>query len=124
MKTDEKKLTRKEKEGLVRKLYEEGYTYREIARKLRISVRDISRILRVEERRDEIDEIKERMEKIENRLKKNEDRLEWIVYRILWAFEAIGAEFPCNNCWNMTTLEFDEERATWFCKNCGTDLIR
>lgn len=48
---------------MVKMLYEEGYTYREIAKKLRISVRDISRILRGEERKDEIDEIKERLRK-------------------------------------------------------------
>ena len=68
-KTDEKKrLTRKEKEELVKKLYEQGYTYREIAKKLRISVRDISRILKGEERKDEIDEIKERLSKLEEQI--------------------------------------------------------
>ena len=50
---EKKRLTRKEKEELVKKLYEQGYTYREIAKKLRISVRDISRILKGEERKDE-----------------------------------------------------------------------
>ncbi|RLG63821.1 hypothetical protein DRO21_05245 [archaeon] len=68
MKTEEKKvgrrMKRKEKEELVRKLYEQGYTYREIAKELRISVRDISRILREEERKDEIKEIKEELERL------------------------------------------------------------
>lgn len=59
------KRTRKEKEELIKKLYEQGYTYREIAKELRISVRGISRILRGEERRDGIDEIKERLSKLE-----------------------------------------------------------
>ena len=65
---EKKKLTRKEKEELVKKLYEQGYTYREIAKKLRISVRDIARILRREERKEEIDEIKERLSKLEKKI--------------------------------------------------------
>jgi len=74
MKTGKKvRLTRKEKEKLVIELYEQGYTYREIAKILRISVRDISRILRREERKDEIDEIKERLNKLEEVVKKIEE---------------------------------------------------
>lgn len=40
-----RRLKRKGKE-LVRKMYDEGHSYREIAKKLRISFRDISRILK------------------------------------------------------------------------------
>jgi len=64
-------LSRREKEEKVKELYEQGYTYREIAKMLRISIRDISRILK-EEKRDEMGEIKERISEIESRI----DRIE------------------------------------------------
>jgi len=102
-KTEEKKrLTRKEKEELVKKLYEQGYTYREIAKKLRISVRDISRILRGEERKDEIDEIKERLSKLEKKIKEIKEDIN-VIYDIIDPIveginTAVTREWECPNC--------------------------
>jgi len=82
-------LSRKEKEELVKRLYEQGYTYRDIAKELRISVRDISRILRSEERKDEIDEIKERLNKLEEEVKGIGERVEGLFDVIDRCFDVI-----------------------------------
>jgi len=97
-----KRLTRKEKEELVKKLYEQGYTYREIAKKLRISVRDISRILKSEERKDEIDEIKERLSKLDEMIKKIDSDIDTI-FNIIGPIirglnSAVTREWTCPNC--------------------------
>jgi len=99
---EKNRLTRKEKEELVKKLYEQGYTYREIAKKLRISVRDISRILRGEERKDEIDEIKERLSKLEKMIKEIEESID-VIYDIIDPIAegintAVTRKWECPNC--------------------------
>ena len=139
-KTDEKKrLTRKEKEESVKKLYEQGYTYREIAKKLRISVRDISRILRGEERKDEIDEIKERLSKLEKKIEEigrdvsyclDEigsliDRLDNAPYMIRHALGSAEIKIRCPKCheWFYLVLRKVKVGKTtvekWVCSNCN-----
>jgi transposase len=143
-KTNEKKrLTRKEKEELkeelVKKLYEQGYTYREIAKKLRISVRDISRILKGEERKDEIDEIKERLSKLEKKIEEIErdvsyclDEIEYLTgrlnnasYMIRHALGNAGIKIRCPKCHEWTYLELREIKVgkttekRWVCSNCN-----
>jgi len=150
MKTEEKtvgrRLKREEKEELVRKLYEKGYTYREIAKELRISVRDISRILRSEERKDEIDEIKERLKKLEEGVKGIGERVEGLFdvidrcfdvsdclderlnnasYMVRHALGNAEIKIRCPHCheWSYLVLrEVDEEGEIvkkWACSNCG-----
>ncbi|HIP25198.1 MAG TPA: hypothetical protein EYG81_01855 [Archaeoglobus profundus] len=125
-KTEEKRrLTRKEKEELVKKLYEQGYTYREIAKKLRISVRDISRILRGEERKDEIDEIKERLSRLEKKIESLIDRLDNASYMIRHALGSAKIKIRCPKCYEWTYLAFRKVKVgnrvveKWVCSSCG-----
>ena len=46
-------------------LRKQGYTYKQIAKLLRVSTRDIARVLKKEFRKDEIEELKERVERLE-----------------------------------------------------------
>jgi len=54
-------------------LRKQGYTYKQIAKLLRVSTRDIARVLKKEFRKDEIEELKERvgrLEKFQNYVRK------------------------------------------------------
>jgi len=110
------RLTRKQKEELVKELYEQGYTYREIAKKLRISVRDISQILKGVTRKDEIDEIKERLQKLE-------ERIDNASFMIRHALGDADIQIRCPHCHQWTLLRLikpkgmDEEK--WACPLCG-----
>lgn len=64
-----------EKARLVVELRKQGKTYREIAKALKISPRDIKRALRLEARRDEIEELKGRVGRLEERLLRVEEAL-------------------------------------------------
>lgn len=114
-----KRLSRKEKEELVKKLYEQGYTYREIAKELKISVRDISRIIRGDEKKDEIDEIKERLSELEKKIESLE-RQQKSVWDVLIKFskligkEGIPKEWKCPSCGEKGHVIIYFE-----CPNCG-----
>ena len=60
-------LTREEKDKLIRDLYDQGKTYKEIAREARVSVRDIKPVLEKAQRKREIELGIETQEGEENR---------------------------------------------------------
>lgn len=58
-----------EKAKLVVELRRQGKTYREIAKVLRISPRDMKRALKLEVRKDEVGELKARVDRLEGALR-------------------------------------------------------
>jgi len=73
--TDAALLPPEEKAKLIVELRQRGKTYREIQRALKVSPRDVSRALRTELHRDEIESLRQRVEKLEDGLHRIENTL-------------------------------------------------
>ncbi|MEM4546522.1 MAG: hypothetical protein QW328_07175 [Nitrososphaerota archaeon] len=67
-----------EKARLIIELRKQGRTYREIAKALKVSPRDIKRALKLEAHKDEIQTLKSRVESVEKRLNGIEETLIWL----------------------------------------------
>lgn len=114
---EKRKLTRKEKEELVKKLYDEGYTYREIAKELRISFRDISRILKREERKDAISELFEKISRLEEKFESLNARVRDISLMVTCTFGNAMMHVYCPRCRKWSYIVYDREKG-WVCTHC------
>jgi hypothetical protein len=113
--------------------YRSGMTQREIARKFRLSLRDVSRVLRSEGyvvvSKRHLEELQRRVQSCESRLRSLEDAADGfrVIIMDLWDGLAHPEETfsPCLRCGSAPhTLKFDSEgRLRYICEACGTDEL-
>jgi len=108
-------LSTEKKAPMVIELRRKGATYRQIAKWLNISVRDISKILKEHE-------IKGYAERIEERLAKLEEKIDGLAKIVRTGFASSGVTFICPFCGNLSKFVYDKSKKLCVCKNCGKTI--
>jgi len=108
-------LSIEKKAPMVIELRKRGATYRQIAKWLNISVRDISKILKEHE-------IKGYAERIEERLSKLEEKINCLAKIVRTGFASLGAIFNCPFCGENSKFVYDRSKKLYVCKNCGKTI--
>ncbi|RLI74653.1 hypothetical protein DRP04_14470 [Archaeoglobales archaeon] len=121
-------LPMEEKAKYIKKLREKGYTYREIAKILKVSFRDISRVLKGTEKEEKLEKrvkaLERKIDVLERMIKVQGLRLGRTVDVLLSTPAANKLAVYCPNCMRRTFIIEDARNpGRWICKFCGEGLF-
>lgn len=103
-------------------LRRKGLTYAQIARELRVSTRDIARVLKTELRRNELQDLKERVDRISEEIRAlggTLGRISAVVKQIAHGLgQSHRATIYCFKCHRWARLVWTESKG-YACERCG-----
>jgi len=103
--------------GAIKKDYDAGMGYKELAKKYRMSFRDLSKVLKEE---GSVVVTKRELEEVRSQIKNLEERLDKASYLIRHALGNNKITFKCPLCkeWSYLKLLDIEDSKMWACEKC------